>query len=200
LAHNLPAGRGNSRSATAARGPAGRAKTTYNPAMGEEIISIVNAADQVVGTVARAELRRPRQPPGLIYRVNYILLFNRVGWILAQRRAADKDLYPGRIDLAAGGVLCAGEDYAPSAARELAEELGVSPPLIAHFDLWFEDALQTPARRNWGRVFSAIHDGPFELQQSEVASAEFMPVEAALALPAAQVTPDTRQALVGYLM
>lgn len=165
--------------------------------MGEEIISIVDSADGVVGAAPRAQLRRQ---PGLIYRVNYILLFNRAGQILAQRRADAKDLYPGRLDLAAGGVVCAGEEYAASAARELAEELGVSPPLTAHFDLWFEDATQSPARRNWGRVFSAVHDGPFVLQESEVAAAEFMPVDAALALPAAQTTPDTRQALVAYLM
>lgn len=165
--------------------------------MGDEIISIVDAADGVVGAAPRAELRRQH---GLIYRVNYILLFNRDGRILAQRRAAAKDLYPGRLDLAAGGVVCAGENYAASAARELAEELGVSPPLTSHFDMWFEDASQTPARRNWGRVFSAVHDGPFALQESEVAGAEFMTVDAALDLPAARVTPDTRQALLAYLM
>jgi len=165
--------------------------------MGEEIISIVDAADGVVGDAPRAQLRRQ---PGLIYRVNYILLFNRAGQILAQRRAAAKDLYPGRLDLAAGGVVCAGESYEVSAARELAEELGVSPPLRACFDMWFEDATQTPARRNWGRVFRAVHDGPFVLQESEVAAAEFMTVDDALALPAAHTTPDTRQALMAYFM
>jgi len=168
--------------------------------MDEEIISIVDAADRVLGAAPRARLRRHQSPPGLIYRVNYILLFNRDGRILVQRRAALKDLYPGRLDLAAGGVVCDGEGYEESAARELAEELGVSPPLTAHFDLWFEDAAQQPARRNWGRVFSAVHDGPFALQEAEVAAAEFITVDAALALPAAQVTPDTRQALLAYLM
>jgi len=165
--------------------------------MTSEIISIVDSADRVVGQAARAQLR---QPPGLIYRVNYILLFNRAGQILVQRRAAVKDLYPGRLDLAAGGVVCASEDYEASAARELAEELGVSPPLTARFDMWFEDATQQPPRRNWGRVFSAVHGGPFKLQEAEVASAAFMPIDAALALPPAQTTPDTRQALVAYLM
>lgn len=169
----------------------------YNAVMAAEIISIVDCSDGVVGAAPRARLR---QQHGLIYRVNYILLFSRAGRILVQRRTAGKDIYPGLLDLAAGGVVRAGESYEVSAARELEEELGVSPPLTARFDLWFEDPTQTPAKRNWGRVFSAVHDGPFKLQASEVAAAEFMAVDRALEIDPARVTPDTRQALVAYLM
>lgn len=137
---------------------------------------------------------------GLMYRVNYILLFNAAGEILVQRRTDGKDQYPGLLDLAAGGVVRAGESYELSAARELAEELGVSVPLTTRFDLWFEDATRAPAKRNWGRVFSCTHDGPFSLQPSEVVSVEFMPVEAALEIDIARVTPDSRQVLMAYLL
>lgn len=164
--------------------------------MTTETVSIVDSSDRVTGAAPRPQMRER----GLIYRVNYILLFNRAGDILVQRRTAGKDLYPGLLDLAAGGVLLAGEDYATSAARELQEELGVSPPLTAHFNLWFEDATHPPAKRTWGRVFSCTHEGPFTLQPSEVASVEFMPVQSALALDEAKVTPDSRQALVAYLL
>ena len=164
--------------------------------MPPEIVSIINPSDSVIGAVPRAEMRRR----GLVYRVNYILVFNAAGEILAQRRTDTKDLYPGLLDLAAGGVVRAGESYELSAARELEEELGVSPPLTAHFNLWFEDATRAPVKRSWGRVFSCVHDGPFSLQAEEVVSVEFMPVDAALGIDIARVTPDSRQALVAYLL
>ena len=167
--------------------------------MPEEIVSIVDCADSVTGALPRAQVRRR----GVIYRVTYILVFNAAGEILVQRRTQSKDLYPGLLDLAAGGVVCEGEAYAQCAARELGEELGVAAPLTDHFALWFEDAAPTPPgppKRSWGRVFSCVHEGPFTLQASEVASAEFMAVDAALGLAVARVTPDSRQALVAYLL
>ena len=164
--------------------------------MATEIVSIIDSSDCVTGAAPRTEMRRR----GLIYRVNYILLFNRAGEILVQRRTAGKDIYPGLLDFAAGGVVLAGEDYEASAARELKEELGITPPLTPHFNLWFEDTTHPPPKRNWGRVFSCVHEGPFTLQASEVASVEFIPVEHALEMDATEITPDSRQALVAYLM
>ena len=161
-----------------------------------EIVTIVDSHDKVTDALPRAQMRRR----ALIHRVNYILVFNPAGEILTQRRTMQKDLYPGLTDLAAGGVVLAGESYRDSAARELREELGVSPQITEHFALWFEDAAQTPPNRSWGRVFSCIHDGPFQLQESEVASVEFMPVQTALNLDAATVTPDSRQALLAYVL
>ena len=164
--------------------------------MVEEIVSIVDCANRVVGELPRPQMRRQ----GEMYRVTHILVFNAAGEILVQRRTDGKDQYPGLLDLAAGGVVLAGESYEQSAARELEEELGVSAPLTAHFDLWFEDAVGATPKRSWGRVFTCTHDGPFSLQASEVVSAEFMPVEDALALDAEMVTPDSRQALVAHLL
>ena len=171
-------------------------RALYNPAMAAEIVSIIDSSDTVIDALPRDEMRRR----GLMYRVNYILVFNLAGEILVQRRTDSKDLYPGLLDLAAGGVVCAGESYELSAARELKEELGISAPLTTRFDLWFEDTTQTPAKRNWGRVFSCVCDGPFSLQASEVVSVEFMPVDDALGIDTARVTPDSRQALVAYLL
>ena len=164
--------------------------------MTAEIVSIIDSSDAVIGALPRAQMRRR----GAIYRVNYILVFNAAGEILVQRRTDGKDQYPGLLDLAAGGVVRTGESYELSAARELEEELGVSPPLTTCFDLWFEDATGAPAKRNWGRVFSCTHEGPFSLQASEVVSVEFMSVDAALEIDSAQVTPDTRQVLVAHLL
>lgn len=49
------------------------------------------------------------------------------GWdLLLQRRAACKDSYPGCYDISSAGHVQAGDDFLPTAVRELEEELGIS--------------------------------------------------------------------------
>lgn len=45
--------------------------------------------------------------------------------ILLQKRCQSKDSFPGCYDISSAGHIPAGEDYIPSALRELKEELGV---------------------------------------------------------------------------
>lgn len=45
--------------------------------------------------------------------------------ILLQKRCEDKDSFPGCYDISSAGHIPAGEDYIPSALRELGEELGI---------------------------------------------------------------------------
>ena len=45
--------------------------------------------------------------------------------ILLQKRSADKDSHPGCYDISSAGHIPAGVDFAPSAIRELKEELGL---------------------------------------------------------------------------
>ena len=50
--------------------------------------------------------------------------------IVFQRRSANKDTYPGRLDVAVGGHYRAGEGF-DEVVREIDEELGISPPVDA---------------------------------------------------------------------
>ena len=45
--------------------------------------------------------------------------------VLLQKRAKDKDAYPGCFDISSAGHIPAGQDYLESAIRELYEELGI---------------------------------------------------------------------------
>ena len=164
--------------------------------METEIVTIIDLSDKVVDARPRPDVKRE----GLTYRVTYILVFNGQGEVLVQKRTDSKDWCPGRYDLAAGGIIQFDEDYDLSAKRELAEELGISPPLTAHFDLFYDDIVAPVKNRNWGRVYSCRHEGPFVLQEEEVAEARFMPVDDALAIDRDLVTPDTRQVLISYLL
>jgi len=154
----------------------------YNPQ--EEIVQIVDRHNREVEALPRRIMRQQ----GLIHRASYILVFNEAGELFLQKRTATKDLYPSCWDVAAGGVVLAGESYEESAARELEEELGISgvrcTPL---FDQYFEEV----DNRVWGRIFSCCHNGPFRLQKEEVQDGCFMAVAAIFALSEQEpFTPD----------
>ncbi|HYM12983.1 MAG TPA: NUDIX hydrolase YfcD [Bryobacterales bacterium] len=159
----------------------------------DEIVAIVDEQNRVVGSATRREMRASRA----LHRACYILVFNSQGELFLQKRTETKDVYPGRYDPTAGGVVLAGEDYDQSARREIEEEMGVrGVPLHPLFDLYFEDE----AVRLWGRVYSCVYDGPVVLQAEEVASGRFLPVEEILRLAGSQpFTPDGLRVLRQYL-
>ena len=159
----------------------------------QEQVIITDAANRVVGAAPRWRMRREN----LIHRATYILVFNADGEIFVHQRTFTKDVYPGFYDVAAGGVVQAGESYDDSARRELAEELGiVDRPLEPLFDTYWED----DRCRAWGRVYRCVHDGPVVLQPEEIIDGRFMQPEAVLNdLPADRLTPDGRQVLTTYL-
>ena len=132
----------------------------------EEVVQIVDRNDFPVDAVPRSVMRAKR----LIHRATYIFVFNAAGELFIQKRTMEKDIHPGYWDLAAGGVVAAGESYEESAERELAEELGVTASLTFHFDHYYEDE----GNRVWGRVFSCTHEGPFILQPEEIVEGRFL--------------------------
>lgn len=153
----------------------------------EESVIIVNERDEVIGSTPRSRMRRER----LIHRTTYVFVFSSHGGLLVQERTRTKDLYPGWFDLAAGGVLVAGETYEESAYREAEEELGLrGVTLTERFKMYFEDERS----RSFGHAYSCVCDGPFVLQREEVASARFVRPEAVLAGEVAPLTPDSRAA------
>ncbi|WP_240910258.1 NUDIX hydrolase YfcD [Desulfopila sp. IMCC35008] len=156
----------------------------------EEIVQIVDRNNQVIDAVPRKVMREQ----GLIHRASYILVFDPNDRLFVQKRTMTKDVFPGYWDVAAGGVVLAGEDYLESARRELAEELGVSGLALDFlFDHFHEDA----QNKVWGHVFRCVHPGPFILQKEEIDSGEFMSVEHIFELNEKEpVTPDGLDILV----
>ncbi len=150
----------------------------------EEQVQIVDRQNRITGAAPRSVMRRK----ALTHRASFILVFNTSGELFLQKRTETKDIYPGYWDVAAGGVVMAGESYEESAERELAEELGIRDvPLIVLFDHYYED----PDNRVWGRVFYCSHEGPFILQVEEVAYGRFTPLDEALLLSLSEpFTPD----------
>ena len=162
-----------------------------NPA--DEIVAIVDDQNRIVGSAPRRDMRQNRLP----HRSTYVLVFNSRGELCVQKRTATKDVFPGYYDIAAGGVVLAGESYAAGARRELAEEVGIrGVPLVHQFVFHYADTYT----QVWGSVFSCVYDGELVLQKEEVESAAFMPVADILShAERALYTPDGLYVLQRYL-
>lgn len=173
--------------------PAQSETRTKNMDPRNEMVVVVDADNQITGSVPRHEMRAK----GLPHRATYILVFNSAGEIFVQERTTTKDIYPGYLDIATGGVVLSGESYEESAERELAEELGIkNVPLTSHFDFFHEDE----NNKVWGRVFSCCYDGEVVLQEEEVADGFFMAPPKALKLAETRpFTPDGLLVLRRYL-
>ncbi|MDG9924563.1 MULTISPECIES: NUDIX hydrolase [unclassified Pseudomonas] len=168
-------------------------EAAHRAASDAERVAWVDEQDQLLGGLPRAELRER----GLIGRGTFILLFNSRGELCVHRRTLSKAVYPGYWDVAAGGMVGEGESYAESAARELAEELGVvGVALREHGRFYFDE----PGNRLWGAVFSAVSNAPLVLQPEEVLEACFIAPSQALSDALEKpYCPDSLQALRLYL-
>lgn len=169
------------------------AERVHRAASDAERIAWVDEQDRLLGGVSRSELRERR----LIGRGSYILLFNSAGLLCVHRRTLSKALYPGYWDVAAGGMVLEDESYVESAARELAEELGiVDAQLVEHAHFLYD----APESRLWCTAFSAVSDAPLRLQPEEVLEARFISLDEALADTRRKpYCPDSLAALQRYL-
>ncbi len=137
------------------------------PAPADELVDVVDAQDRVERVVTRAEMRRDR----LRHRCTFVVVRSSHGEVLVHRRADTKDLWPGRWDLACGGVVTSGEDWEPAARRELAEELGVTGVELVELARGaYADTHVDEVARAW----QVTHDGPFEFTDDEVVEARFV--------------------------
>jgi 16S rRNA (adenine1518-N6/adenine1519-N6)-dimethyltransferase len=127
-----------------------------------EWFDVVDAEDRVVGRAPREEVHRLR----LRHRAVHVLVFNARDELFLQQRSLAKDDFPGVWDSSSAGHVTAGDDYDPTALREVAEELGVELGVAP------ARVLVLPASEETGwefcRVYRAEHEGPFVLQPSEI--------------------------------
>ena len=158
-----------------------------------ELVTIVDTDNNEIKAVRRREMRIKR----LRHRATYILVFNSGGELYVQKRTKSKDVYPGYYDVAAGGVVLAGESYEKGAERELAEELGIRhATLTSLFDFHYEDHYI----QLWGRAYACVYDGDLILQREEIESGEFIKIDRVLRMAESEpFTPDCLYVLQRYL-
>ena len=107
--------------------------------------------------------------------------------LLLQKRSADKDAYPGCYDISSAGHLPAGQEYLPSALRELYEELGIEAKeeeliFLGIHEGYCEEVFYGRPFRNHEISHVYLYDQPVDidklrLQESEVESVKWMSLE-----------------------
>ncbi|MTI13881.1 NUDIX hydrolase YfcD [Sansalvadorimonas verongulae] len=155
----------------------------------EEQVVIVDDENNVIGSASRSEMRAGR----MCHRAVFVYVTTSDGELLIQERTMSKDVWPGAYDLAAGGVVDAGESYDEAAVRELEEEMGISGvPLKDKFHFYYQDE----NCQLWGKVYTCVWDGVVTPQPEEVAQVIRERPEQILANPEHRpYTPDTLMAL-----
>jgi 8-oxo-dGTP pyrophosphatase MutT (NUDIX family) len=149
-----------------------------------ELVEVVDEQGVVLDVVARAEMRRRR----LRHRCTYVIVVDLGERLVVHQRAAWKDVWPLRWDVAFGGVVAVGEDWGAAAQRELAEEAGVAAGLQALGGGTFDDDDVSVL----GRVYLARHDGPFTFPDGEVVASDRVPLDEVEAWIAShEVCPDS---------
>jgi 16S rRNA (adenine1518-N6/adenine1519-N6)-dimethyltransferase len=130
-----------------------------------ELLLVVDRNDQPLRAMDRATIHREN----LLHRAVHILLVNRFGELLLQKRSHRKDRFPRRWDSSAAGHVDADESYQDCATRELQEEIGVEASLVK--------IGRVPASEANGyefiEIFAGIHNGPFRWNQHEIETGGF---------------------------
>jgi 8-oxo-dGTP pyrophosphatase MutT (NUDIX family) len=156
-----------------------------------EIVALVDRSGAVVGRAERSVVRRDN----LRHAATAVLVRDPGGRIYVHRRSPDKDWAPGHHDAAAGGVLTVGEDAAASAARELAEELGISGASLRPLGL---SVYEDDTTRCVEHCFETTWSGPLRHADGEVVWGAWMTLEELdrhLSDPDWLFVPDTRALL-----
>jgi len=150
-----------------------------------ELVDVVDEEDRVLRVATRAEVRAQR----LRHRSVFVAVQHPDGRLLVHRRSDAKDLWPGRWDVAVGGVVGAGERYDDAAVRELAEEIGVGGvrPHLLGGGAYRDDDVDLV-----GRCYRVEHPGPFTFADGEVVEARWLDGAGLAALRATtELVPDS---------
>lgn len=87
-----------------------------------EMLDLVDDQDEVVGVMERNEV----YAKGLSnFRVINVFLKNSNGELFIPRRQMNKRLFPGGLDVSAGGHVSSGETYLEACKKEVREELNI---------------------------------------------------------------------------
>lgn len=128
----------------------------------EEWFDIVDEQDRIIGKATRRDCHGN---PALIHRVAHVLVVDKAGRLLLQKRSMRKDVQPGRWDTSVGGHLDVGEGYRDAALREMLEELGVAGVAI---EFLYHSRIRNDFESENVATFLARYDGEIRFDADEI--------------------------------
>ena len=155
-----------------------------------QLVEHVDEHGEVIEIVSRAEMRER----SLRHRSVYIAVIDSHDRLLCHKRADWKDVFPGAWDLAFGGVCDVGEDWLPSAHRELQEEAGIQGDLVDCGPVTFD----APGVALVGRLYACRHEGPFTFDDGEVVDTKWVPLAELAGFVASTTVPDDSAVLITH--
>ena len=139
------------------------------PNADEQLIQVSDDDETIMGPVAR---RLVHGNPALIHRAVHVVVLNRGGFMLLQKRSFSKDVMPCKWDTSVGGHVGFGQSYEEAALREAGEELGVrlNPSDLEYLYLL---KIRDPVESENIRSYLSFQEGPFHPDPEEVESVRF---------------------------
>ncbi|MBW2976804.1 NUDIX domain-containing protein [Candidatus Woesearchaeota archaeon] len=138
----------------------------------EETIYVVDEKDKFV----RKSTRKEVMEKSLLHRSARVIIKNKGGLFLAQKRSPNKDIYPSHWDIGVTGAARENEGYEGTALRELMEELGITG--ISNIQLMhsflFKIRYESAMLNSHYKVYELDYNGKIKLQEEEISEAKFM--------------------------
>lgn len=121
------------------------------------LVELVDERGEPVGSGTVAEAHAP---PGRRHRAFSVVLYDRAGRTLLQRRASSKTRFPSRWSNACCGHPSPGEEVAAAAAARLSTELGLTTPLteVGVFAYRARDPATGLVEHEWDHVLVGMVD------------------------------------------
>ena len=138
---------------------------------GNEILEVVDKNGNVLKLAKRSEIHRN---PSLIHRVVHVLVFDKKGRLLLQKRSLNKDVAPGKWDTSVGGHVNPGEDILGAAKREMKEELGISD---CRLDFLYAYLFSNNIESELVSTFSCQYKGKFFFNKDEIDEIAFWEIK-----------------------
>lgn len=152
-------------------------------------VILVDKQDLEIGTMDRAQAELK---PDAIIRMVYLLLVDKEGRLLLQRRKPDLERYPNYWTVSATGAVHPGEGYVKAAERKLMDELGIAIPV----SMVRKEILPLPGRASYmTALFVGRVDDPTSIRPDEKRVQEVRWLRLDEALQGYMLTPTCEQTL-----
>ncbi len=137
----------------------------------EELLEVVNERGEVIKTLPRSVIHGN---PLLMHRVVHVLVFNKDGGLLLQKRSMNKDVAPGKWDTSVGGHVNSGETIEEAVRREMEEELGITSCGLKFLYSYIHS---NPYETELVYTYSCIYAGEIKFNQDEIDEVRFWGID-----------------------